>query len=583
MASVTLWMSWSRFATFHNRTFDLAFYARMSWGLAHGNVWNPIVNGNMLGLHLSWIMIPCAMLGSLMGHVRALLVIQSLSLIPCAIFAHRISTRRLPGVWVWFGAPMFLLHPNLTTVFGDEFHPGNLALVFFFALIDAIDRKHHAHAIAAALLAVACREDFVLVVLGALWIIRDRWPSRSQLKLGVALLAYLLLFVFLLRPWLGPKVGSVELHFGNMSLLTPHELAKRIAEHTLVLFLPFACLASPRWILPCLPIFGMNVLSNFMGTRDLDSHYLTPVLPFLFVGALEAIQSFGHALKSTSVLMLLACLSYSHVSYGSMPWAKGYKALLYETHPHGHAYHKALSFIFSDDAAKKNNRQKRSIQAPDFLLAHLAERPFIHRMPPPEMKSDWVMLHAPHRLLLAQKEELLRVDEEPLLRNFLSRNDHTLALQAADVFVFRKQPLLGPVLTPPHPDYALIPAQFEPRGIQPEEREVDALLLSIATSAPALLTRCLSVETATLLQHELKLKLKHHATCPSDLALRIGSTMKPKRVDLLSDTHTLTETEKQDIVKHGLRVGAIRQSGAPALPYDPITLAIPLLTTEPHE
>src|SRR5690606_10149148 len=47
-----------RWHTFHNETFDLAFYARMAWGEAHLDAWNPIVNAHARGLHLAWILVP---------------------------------------------------------------------------------------------------------------------------------------------------------------------------------------------------------------------------------------------------------------------------------------------------------------------------------------------------------------------------------------------------------------------------------------------------------------------------------------------------------------------------------------------
>ena len=46
----------SRFATFHNRTFDLALYACQAWGLAHGDLWEPVIGCHFFGTHVAVVL-----------------------------------------------------------------------------------------------------------------------------------------------------------------------------------------------------------------------------------------------------------------------------------------------------------------------------------------------------------------------------------------------------------------------------------------------------------------------------------------------------------------------------------------------
>ena len=71
-------LCWQRYDTFHSRNFDLAFYARLSWGEAHHDAWEPIVDASVYGLHFVWLLEAVTWLGELIGHVRMLIVIQSM-------------------------------------------------------------------------------------------------------------------------------------------------------------------------------------------------------------------------------------------------------------------------------------------------------------------------------------------------------------------------------------------------------------------------------------------------------------------------------------------------------------------------
>jgi len=106
------------------------------------------------------------------------------------------------------------------------------------------------------------------------------------------------------------------------------------------------------------------------------------------------------------------------------------------------------------------------------------------------------------------------------------------------------------------------------------------------------LAACLELRSAALEPRAITLELFALGPCASDLAVRLGADLSPKRVDLLFDgllspahlragdqlrsRHTLDPAERAAIQLHGLHVGALRSSGARPEPGDPISVFAPL-------
>jgi len=210
-----------------------------------------------------------------------------------------------------------------------------------------------------------------------------------------------------------------------------------------------------------------------------------------------------------------------------------------------------------------------SIQAPERMLAHFAERRVLRRPPPPETNTDYVVLDAWSRRVHRHHEALLRTEEEPTLRDWLARTDHTLVAAEEDFYVLR-------------------------RGGNPDESVARERFISgvadVNDGRP--LARCLSLVDARQRGNDLVLTLVAREPCNTDLALRIGWGFRPGRVDLIAggllspglfragdritSTHPMRDEELQLIHAHGLRIGAIRQSGARPDHGDPVGLDVAL-------
>jgi hypothetical protein len=200
------------------------------------------------------------------------------------------------------------------------------------------------------------------------------------------------------------------------------------------------------------------------------------------------------------------------------------------------------------------------------------------RGPPPERGTRFVVLDTAHRQRFAHNEDLLRTHEEPFVRSWLARGDHD----------FIAMDMLQPTA-----DFMLLERGHDPRaGWSRRYFRSPPPQASAPPNHGTWLTDCLVVERATRIDRQLRLDLRADQPCAPDLALRIGTDPKPRRVDLLFDgvlspaqlragdrltsTHILSETEAASIGQTGRWLGAVRSSGARPHPTDPIARRVPL-------
>lgn len=577
MGALFVLLGGARFATFHNQTFDLAFYTRLAWGIVHGNYWEPMVNAHMYGLHLSPILAPIAVLGWLSDTAWVLIVAQALALALAAFPLARIGAAHLGSGGAIAGAVAWLLYPNLGHVAGYEVHPGTIAALPLAWMAYAIDRRRPRVFVWASLGVLLCREDLALVVIAAaaLYAWRDRTALRTAVAVAGAALLYAGFFFFYLHPLHAPQTGSLELHFGRFGdslgevalyLLThPLELAGHLATVDRALYLPkilapllLLPLLRPSWLLPALPILAINLVSDWPTTTDLDVHYLTPTLPFLVAGALEGATRLPPAWRAHAPTALIGASLVAHAIAGGTPFAYDYPREAFTPDRNTAASRAVLEGIGPTASA----------QAPYALLPHLAERDNLYRTTSPERNADFYVLDVSHRREYAGDEDLIRTVEEPPVRDWLARDDHGLVVAEGDYLLLR-------------------------RGLHPREGLGGrAIVGRVDPGEGVALTACLAVRGARLEGTRLSLDLVARGPCPHDLAVRIGVVDRPPRVDLLfagwlnpvhlrrgdrlRSDHRLSEAQARAIRERGLRLGAIRQSGARPEHDDPNSVEVPL-------
>jgi len=291
-------------ALFHTYAYDLGTFDQGIWLAGHSSDQFVTVRGlPLLGDHVRVFSFVLAPLYWLVDDVRALLVAQSVSIALGAWFVLRIASRELPGrPWAAAAfAAAWLLHPANQNLNLDHAHPDAFATLFLLAAVDALRGGRTAAFAVAAALAMSCKEDVPLVFV-AMGVAMMLDPARRRFGLGLAAAAgaYFALCMFVILPHFN---GIGFFRFGRSGFLSgagrnahdPAWLLGKLAGREGILYLlrvaaPFAglFLLAPLSIAPALPALAANLLSDASYMRSFDYHYLTSVVPFLMVGAIDA-------------------------------------------------------------------------------------------------------------------------------------------------------------------------------------------------------------------------------------------------------------------------------------------------------
>jgi len=549
-AAWSITLSFARWSSLANHTFDLAFYARLAWGLVHGHTWEPIVGAHVFGLHLSPILVPLGALGIVFGTVPVLLVAQALAVGLAAFPLARLGARRAGDLGALAAATALVVQPNLGPALAEAFHPGTVAVLPIAWAIDAVDRRD-ARALGWSVVGIlSCREDLALVaiVLGLLF--EDRRVGR---KVALAAAAWLAIWLAVLLPIFGPHGGSFHLHFGSLFAAPGAFLAHLFTAERLLyvpkVLLPFALLPilGRRWLWVAAPILAVNFLSAFPTTVDLASHYLTPALPALACAALDGAVAVGKRL-ALPALAVAALVAYAIAGRVPLDHADARTA----------AARRVLAAI----------PPEASVQAPAWMLAHVAERDLLFRGPPPDREAAWVVLDLSYRHRHEHTETLLRTREEPIVRHWLARDDHAIRRISGDLVLLE-------------------------RGASPRDGlGARAIRGQGPTEIGTPLSDCLSLVGGRRAPGRVDLDLVARGSCPADIGLRIGVGPKPRRVDLLFDgifspvhlrpgdrvrsSHVLSPVEEDALTRGALRVGLLRSGGARIERTDPMSVPVAL-------
>ncbi len=511
--SLLFGLAWARFHNVHQRTFDLALYARIAFGLAHGDLTTPVLDTVPLGTHIAPILLPLGLLGRLLPLVPLLLASQAACVALCIFPIARIGARHMGTRGALLASAAWWLYPNVFHVATYEFHPGTLALLPICWAYDALERGHVKQLALGCAGVLLCREDFGLMcaLLGLLAYLRFARPPALLLAAACLLYTGAAMAVLVAH---APAAGSLDQHFGvwggsptgvfRALLAEPARVGAHFRAPDKLWYLPrllavlsFFPLRAGWLLVPALPYLGLNLLSAFPTSCEQYSHYLTPCVPALVVaGVVGASEIQKRALRG----LWIFTLALGHYALGGSPLSRDFDR-----------------GAFKADAATLAAREvlrhipiSARVQAPDPLLPHLAERRYLRRAPPPLTDAEYIALDVSHRQRFARREDLLRTSEEPLMRALLARNDLGLIAYQPPYALFARG--RSPRSTP------LARACF--RAASPPRQDVA-------------LNACLSVVDAQLHGAQLRLSLRAAQSCPADLALRVGPEHSPYHVELL--------------------------------------------------
>jgi uncharacterized membrane protein len=308
-----------RYDTFKATAFDLGNMDQAVWNTLHGRflVWtnqgdNYFGPPTRLAQHVEPIFFLLSLLYVFHSDPRILLIFQTLALASGALPVFLLTRKHLPE-WPLLAAVMtfaYLILPALLGVNIFDFHPVALATPLLLYAILAITYKHYFWFVLACLLAAATKEEIptVVALLGFLVIWKYKIPRIGTILFICGILWTLIAMAFI-EPhfytgtqhntfWyryeaLGssPSAAIVNILFHPWILITTFVTFDRI-YYLLNIFrgIGFLAIFAPEWLLPTLPNFALNLLSNDKLLYTGIYQYNAPIIPFVMMSSIIGLQ-----------------------------------------------------------------------------------------------------------------------------------------------------------------------------------------------------------------------------------------------------------------------------------------------------
>lgn len=298
----------ARHERLNSSAYDLAIKSQVIWNIFQGRFFaSSIEVEHYLGDHVQLIMLLLAPFYGLWADVKILLIVQAILLSLGAIPVYRIAHRTLDdSVLALAFAGAYLLYPTIGFVNRFGFHPLTFVILFLLLAFDLLQRQRPVWATFFVLLALLCREDvgFTVFALGlyAALAMRRRLLGTAWAITG---LTWSLTAIFVIIPyfrgeasdtvsryaWLGSTLPQIaQTLLAQPGLVLDHILGQPFRLLFLVkLLLPvgFLALLSPTVLLIGLPALGYNLLSSTPSQSSIYFQYISPVIPFLFIAAMQ--------------------------------------------------------------------------------------------------------------------------------------------------------------------------------------------------------------------------------------------------------------------------------------------------------
>ena len=395
-----------RYSNYRGSEFDTAIFNQVVWLLSRfKGAYSTIRGTNLFGDHFAPILFLLTPLYWVRGNAPALLTVQTLALGAGAIPVYLIAKDKLVSRWLALGlAAAFLLYPATQYMNLADFHPESLGLVFLLFAFLAIERRKFIWFYVLCLLAAICKEDMILAVLVLGILVYFLYDKRAGKIVSFGSLVYFLAAVLFLIPHFAPAgyqysgrlrafgpttkqaVKNFFLHPGRtLNILATRQNLRYVFD--LLMPVAFLSIFAPIFLLPALPAFFFNIISDFqpqhtIGTLNSPVQYTAAIIPFVFIAAIFGLKRFKKwsegGFRSRFVIggvavIVLVCALAGNFYFGPSPLAAGFQGSAYRSDKNIDAIRKGVDLIPAD----------ASVSAQTFLLAHLSSRQKIYQFPEP--------------------------------------------------------------------------------------------------------------------------------------------------------------------------------------------------------
>jgi uncharacterized membrane protein len=273
------------------------------------------------------------LLGDSLG-AHLLLLVQTLALAASGLLLFGLAREALPPAEARLVLAAYLLYPALQCTWLEYYEPVNLAIPCLIAAYAAIRRRRDGPAAAWSALALLTVENVALSV-AALGVYA---AARKRVRLGASLVVGALAYVAVLMTWVFPafaRQGYVysdrlyrdfapDLPGAILYLARPDHLAARLLTpgnglYLAGLFVPVAFLPvlAPGTLLLGVQL-PVNMVSSWPYAREIQYHYVAPVVPFVFLALVRALEK-AQRRRRAALAVLAAGMLAGQIFFAS-PW-----------------------------------------------------------------------------------------------------------------------------------------------------------------------------------------------------------------------------------------------------------------------
>lgn len=321
----------TRHALFWSGAFDLGYFDQALYLISRGLP--PVVSFwgyHFMGGHADWILYPIAALYWLYADVHWLFAIQAIALAIAALPVYHLSLQAgLKASWARVMVLAYLLYPLVFNINLFDFHPEVMATPLFFTAVWAARSDRVGWFTLCTVLILGCRDALSLSVaaMGFWLLVFERKRLCGAIALGAGTAWFLLatqVVIPMFRPagvesvsryaYLGDSVLDIALNL----VLRPDLVLGRVfslgtLEYLLLVFVPVLWGLSWRHLLPlvpALPKFVINILSDAPAQRDLVHQYSLPILPFLILAMISALAAQQTWVNRQRIAVIWATVSF---------------------------------------------------------------------------------------------------------------------------------------------------------------------------------------------------------------------------------------------------------------------------------
>ncbi|MBS3908578.1 MAG: DUF2079 domain-containing protein [Actinobacteria bacterium] len=381
--------------------FDLGIFDQGIWLLSRLKEPFITVRGlHLFGEHLSFNLLLVAPLYKIWPDVRLLLVLQTMVLAIGALPVYLLAKERLKnGILSLAMAASYLLYPALQWLNHDQFHPDALATpALLFAFYLAKKRRYTLFAVS-ALVAVLAKEDvaLVMIMMGLYLAVTDNRTvgfatSLASLAWFVVGIKYILpafngtsLFYAQNFSRLGSTLGEVAINtLTKPGLILPIIIQESNLIYFTQLLAPvaFSPLASIEVLLISLPALFSNAVSRQGYMHNIEYHYTATIIPFVFAGAILAIEKLALKKREAVVVaaLLVAVALTSNFFWSPSPISSRHQRAFVVIDEARRASMERAVALIPDDAV---------VSASYVFVPHLTHREKIYEFPNPYAAVNW--------------------------------------------------------------------------------------------------------------------------------------------------------------------------------------------------